>query len=59
MQICEKFSPIQKYFSISGTIFTAVVVAAVPVGELLVDDGGLYARSEPADLSLDGETVVL
>ena len=40
-------------------IFTVVVIAAVPVGELLLDDGGLQARSEPADLSLDGETVVL
>ena len=35
------------------------VIAAVPVGELLLDDGGLQARSDPADLSLDGETVVL
>ena len=40
-------------------IFTLVVIAAVPVGELLLDDGGLQARSDPADLSLDGETVVL
>ena len=40
-------------------IFTAVVVAAVAVGELLLDDGLLQARSEPADLSLEGETVVL
>ena len=40
-------------------IFTVVVVAAVPVGELLLDDGLLQARSEPADLSLEGETVVL
>ena len=29
------------------------------MGELLLDDGGLQARSEPADLSLGGETVVL
>ena len=36
-----------------------MVIAAVPVGELLLDDGGLQARSDPADLSLDGETVVL
>ena len=41
------------------SIFTGVVVAAVAVGELLLDDGGLQARSEPADLSLGGETVVL
>ena len=34
-------------------------MAAVAVGELLLDDGGLQARSEPADLSLGGETVVL
>ena len=40
-------------------IFTLVVIATVPVGELLLDDGGLQARSDPADLSLDGETVVL
>ena len=40
-------------------MFTLVVIAAVPVGELLLDDGGLQARSESADLSLDGETVVL
>ena len=40
-------------------IFTVVIIAAVPVGELLLDDGGLQARSDPADLSLDGETVVL
>ena len=40
-------------------IFTLVVIAAVPVGELLLDGGVLQARSEPADLSLDGETVVL
>ena len=35
------------------------VVAAVTVGELQLDDGGLQARSDPADLSLEGETVVL
>ena len=40
-------------------IFTLVVIAAVPVGELLLDVGVLSVRSEPADLSLDGETVVL
>ena len=40
-------------------IFTLVVIAAVPVGELLVDDSLLQARSEPADIILDGETVVL
>ena len=34
-------------------------MAAVAVGELLLDDGGLQARSESADLSLGGETVVL
>ena len=39
-------------------IFT-VVVAAVAIGELQLDDGLLQARSDPADLSLDGETVVL
>ena len=43
----------------NNTIFTAVVVAAVAVGELLLDDGGLQARSDPADLSLGGQTVVL
>ena len=47
-----------KYF-LTARIFTAVVVAAVAVGELLLDDGGLQARSDPADLSLGGETVVL
>ena len=47
-----------KFFS-NNRIFTGVVVAAVAVGELLLDDGGLQARSEPADLSLGGETVVL
>ena len=36
-----------------------VVVATVAVGELLLDDGGLQSRPDPADLSLDGETVVL
>ena len=40
-------------------MFTLVIIAAVPVGELLLDDSGLQARSDPADLSLDGETVVL
>ena len=45
--------------SLRSSIFTVVVVAAVPVGELLLDDGLLQARSEPADLSLEGETVVL
>ena len=35
-------------------IFTLVVVAAVAVGELLIDDSVLQARSDPADLSLDG-----
>ena len=40
-------------------IFTLVVIAAVPVGELLLNMGGLTVRSDPADLSLDGETVVL
>ena len=40
-------------------IFTLVVIAAVPVGELLLDNGVLQARSDPADLSLDGETFVL
>ena len=34
-------------------------MAAVAVEELLLDDGGLQARSDPADLSLGGETVVL
>ena len=29
------------------------------VGKLLLDDGGLQARSDPADLSLEAETVVL
>ena len=47
-----------KYF-LTVTIFTVVVVAAVAVGELLLDDGGLQARPDPADLSLGGETVVL
>ena len=47
-----------KYF-LTTRIFTAVVVAAVAVGELLIDDGLLQARSDPADLSLGGETVVL
>ena len=47
-----------KYF-LTTRIFTAVVVAAVAVGELLLDDGGLQARPDPADLSLGGETVVL
>ena len=42
-----------------SNIFTAVVVAAVAVGELLIDDGLLQARPDPADLSLGGETVVL
>ena len=42
-----------------SNIFTAIVVAAVAVGELLLDDGGLQARPDPADLSLGGETVVL
>ena len=41
------------------SVFTVVVVAAVPVGELQLDDGGLQAGSDPADLSLGGETVVL
>ena len=40
-------------------VFTLVVVAAVAVGELLIDDGLLQARPDPADLSLGGETVVL
>ena len=35
------------------------VVAAVTVGELLLDDGVLQARSDPADVLLQGETVVL
>ena len=43
----------------TSNIFTGVVVAAVAVGELLLDDGGVQARSDPADLSLGGETVVL
>ena len=47
-----------KYF-LTTTIFTVVVVAAVAVGELLLDDGGLQARPDPADLSLGGEAVVL
>ena len=47
-----------KYF-LTTRIFTVVVVAAVAVGELLLDDGGLQARPDPADLSLGGETVVL
>ena len=47
-----------KYF-LTTRIFTAVVVAAVAVGELLIDDSLLQARSDPADLSLGGETVVL
>ena len=40
-------------------IFTLVVVAAVAIGELLIDDSLLQARSDPADLRLEGETVVL
>ena len=40
-------------------IFTVVVVAAAAVGELLINDGLLQARPDPADLSLGGETVVL
>lgn len=36
-----------------------LVVAAVPVGELLLDDGVPQARSDPADVLLQGETVVL
>ena len=47
-----------KYF-LTTRIFTAVVVAAVAVGELLLDEGGLRARPDSADLSLGGETVVL
>ena len=47
-----------KYF-LTVRIFTAVVVAAVAVGELLLDDGLLQARPDPTDLSLEGETVVL
>ena len=43
----------------TSNIFTVVVVAAVAVGELLIDDGLLQARPESADLSLEGETVVL
>ena len=43
----------------NNRIFTAVVIAAVAVGELLLDDGGLQAWPDPADLSLGGETVVL
>ena len=50
-----RLSDIQYFF----IIFTLVVIAAVPVGELLLDGGSLQARSDPADLSLDGETVVL
>ena len=42
----------------TSNIFT-VVVAAVAIGKLLIDDGLLQARSDPADLSLGGETVVL
>ena len=38
---------------------TVVVVTTVAVGELLFNDGSLLARSNPADLSLGGETVVL
>ena len=47
-----------KYF-LTPRIFTVVVIAAVAVGELLLDDGGLQAGPDPADLSLGGETVVL
>ena len=36
-----------------------IVVAAAAVRKLLVDDSLVQARSEPADLSLEGETVVL
>ena len=39
-------------------IFT-IVFTAVAEGELQLDDGLLKARSSPADLSLEGETVVL
>ena len=35
------------------------VVAAFEVGELLLDNCVLQARSDPADLLLQGETVVL
>ena len=41
------------------SIAFTLVFAAVTVGELQLDDGGLQARSDPADLSLGGETVVL
>ena len=36
-----------------------VTVAAAAVRKLLVDDSLVQARSEPADLSLEAETVVL
>ena len=47
------------YIFLFHNIFTVVVVAAVAVGELQLDDGVPHARPEPADLSLDGEAVVL
>ena len=56
-RVSRKYS--YEIFNIFFIIFTVVIIAAVPVGELLLDDGGLQARSDPADLSLDGETVVL
>ena len=40
-------------------VFTEVVAAAVAVRKLLLNDGLLQTRSEPADLGLGGETVVL
>ena len=42
----------------TSSIFT-VIVAAAAVRKLLVDDSLVQARSEPADLSLEAETVVL
>ena len=43
----------------TSRLFTVVIIATVAVGELLLDDSLLQARPDPADLSLDGETVVL
>ena len=40
-------------------VFTEVVLAAVAERKLLLNDGLLQAGSEPADLGLGGETVVL
>ena len=44
----------------TSSIFTVtVIVAAAAVRKLLVDDSLVQARSVPADLSLEAETVVL